>query len=294
MGHGLDEVVRSVVERNLPGVPVESVLMLGSGRDNAAYDVNGTLVVRFSTERDPGRRAELVRSEARLLSLVAEVSPLPVPRPRFVDLDAGCLAYDKLHGTPLLTVPVEAAAPHVEGIAARLGEFLAALHELSLDQAAVLVEPDEVPLDSWLREAAAFHARNADQVPEPHREAVRRFLAEPPPAAAYDPVFSHNDLGIEHVLVDESTWRVSGIIDWTDAAIVDPAFDFGKLLRDLGPTALIAALRHYRRDDAATISERATFYARCTVFEDLDHGVTTSQQAYVEKCRASLTWLFPG
>lgn len=294
MGHRLEGVVRTVVERHLPDVAVRSVLMLGSGRDNAAYEVNGTLVVRFSTEPDPERRADLVEGEARLLSLVADVSPLPVPRPRFVDLEAGCLGYDKLHGTPLLTVPVETAAPHVEDIAGRLGEFLAALHEIPLERAAALVEPDEVPLDSWLREAAAFHARHADQVPEAHRAAVRRFLATPPPAAAYEPVFSHNDLGIEHVLVDETTWRVSGVLDWTDAAIVDPAFDFGKLLRDLGPTALITALRHYRRDDTANISERATFYARCTVFEDLDHGITTCQEAYVEKCRASLAWLFPG
>jgi len=30
---------------------------------------------------------------------------------------------------------------------------------------------------------------------------------------------------------------VTGIIDWSDAAIVDPAHDFGLLHRDLGPAA---------------------------------------------------------
>ncbi|OLF16644.1 bifunctional AAC/APH [Actinophytocola xanthii] len=285
--------MRAVVERHLPDVPVESVLMLGTGRENTAYEVNGSLVVRFSTEPDPARRSDLVENEARLLSMVAAISPVPVPVPRFVDPSAGCLAYDKLPGTPLLAVPPAESAPHAEGVAAELGSLLAALHAVPLERAAVLVAPDEFAPSAWLREAASFQAVCGEQVPAAHREAVRRFLAAPPPVAGYEPVFSHNDLGIEHVLVDEATWRISGVIDWSDAAIVDPAFDFGKLLRDLGPGALITALRHYDRGDTARLAERATFYARCTVFEDLAHGLATDQEAYVAKCRASLTWLFP-
>lgn len=290
-----DTAVRAVVGRNLPGRPVEWVRVLGTGRDNTAYEVNGTLVVRFSTEPDPGLRAELVENEGRLLSMIAGVAPVAVPEPRFVDPDAGCLAYDKIPGTPLLALPPDAAAPHAESIAAVLGELLAALHTIPLDRAALLVDPDELPLRAWLGEAATYQGIVGEHIPEAHRDAVRRFLAADPPPPSHEPVFSHNDLGIEHVLVDRATWRVTGVIDWTDAAIVDPAFDFGKLLRDLGPTALAAALRRYGADPAETgrIAQRALFYARCTVFEDLEHGIATCQPAYTEKCRASITWLFP-
>jgi aminoglycoside phosphotransferase (APT) family kinase protein len=289
-----DGMVRKVVGRNLPDQRVETVEVLGAGRDNAAYGVNGTLVVRFSTDADPRRRAELVRGESELLELVASVSPVRVPVPRFVDPDAGCFGYDRLPGTPLLNLPPAEVAPHVERIAATLGEFLSALHELPLDRMAALVGPDEVPPHEWLREATANHAVLAAEVPAERQAAVLEFLAAEPPAADFAPVFSHNDLGIEHVLVDRDTGEVTGVIDWTDAAIVDPAFDFGKLDRDLGPTALDTALRHYRAGDTDRIAERARFYARCTVFEDLEHGIATNQRAYVEKCRASLAWLFPG
>lgn len=293
MGSNWDIVVRDVLRRHLPVVPVETVEALGAGRDNAAYEVNGALVVRFSTEPDPSRRAELVEQEGELLDLVSAVSPLPVPVPRFVDLEAGCIAYDKLLGTPLLELAPVSVLRHTDRLAGALGEFLAALHELALDRMARLVDPDEVPLTEWLREAAAYHATLAEEVPPSRRPAVRRFLAAEPPAADYEPVFSHNDLGIEHVLVDPETWRITGVIDWTDAAIVDPAFDFGKLHRDLGPSALGTALRHYG-GDTTRLAERAEFYARCTVFEDMEHGFATNQYAYVDKCRASLDWLFPG
>ena len=88
-------------------------------------------------------------------------------------------------------------------------------------------------------------------------------------------MFSHNDLGIEHVLIDPVAWTVTGIIDWSDAAIVDPAHDFGLLYRDLGPAALRVALGRYRGDtnDVAALSERAVFYARCRVLEDLRMGL---------------------
>ena len=128
-----------------------------------------------------------------------------------------------------------------------------------------------------------------------HRRLVEEFLAAPPPHDGYTPAFSHNDMGIEHVLIDPVAWTVTGIIDWSDAAIVDPAYDFGLLYRDLGPAAFRAAIRRYRTDanDVAALSERAVFYARCSVFEDLAYGIETGREKYVDKCLAATEWLFP-
>jgi aminoglycoside phosphotransferase (APT) family kinase protein len=88
---------------------------------------------------------------------------------------------------------------------------------------------------------------------------------------------------------------VTGIVDWSDAAITDPAYDLGLVYRDLGPAALSAALGSYRpgADDVSEIWDRAVFYARCTALEDLAHGITTGQDAYVRRSRAALDWLFP-
>ncbi len=84
----------------------------------------------------------------------------------------------------------------------------------------------------------------------------------------------------------------TGIIDWNDAAIVDPAFP---LYRDLGPAALRVAVRRYRTDanDVGTLSERSIFYARCSVFEDLAYGMETRRDKYVDKSLAAMEWLFP-
>jgi aminoglycoside phosphotransferase (APT) family kinase protein len=273
----------------MPAHSIDSVVLLGEGVDNVTYEVNGELIVRFRKEPDPARRATAVMAEAHLLWAVADISPVAVPVPLFAVAEEGCLAYFTLPGVPLLEV---SAPVDRESIARRLGEFLAALHAAPVERMAELVEVDDPPPADWLQEAVEAYAGVRPTVPAAHRRSVEAFLAVPPPIDGYAAAFSHNDLGIEHVLVDAATGAVTGVVDWSDAAIADPASDFGLLLRDLGPDALDAALGGYGSDPAG-FRERAAFYARCTVLEDLAYGLDNSRDAYVDKSLAGLEWLFP-
>lgn len=294
---GRDRVadVRSVVVAHMPGYQVDSAVRLGEGLDNLAYEVNGELIVRFSKEPDPARRAALLDREARVLAAVAEVSPLPVPEPAFLVAELGCLAYFKLPGAPLLDMPRHQRSAHDTSIAATLGELLTALHAVPIDRMADLVETDDQPPAEWLSEATENYVSVAGQVPAAYRRPVEAFLNAAPPHDGCTPTFSHNDLGIEHVLIDPVAWTVTGIIDWSDAAAVDPAYDFGLLYRDLGPAAARAAFMTYRTEayDLAALSELAVFYARCSVFEDLAYGIEREQGKYVDKSLAAMEWLFP-
>jgi aminoglycoside phosphotransferase (APT) family kinase protein len=115
------------------------------------------------------------------------------------------------------------------------------------------------------REAAlldAIAARLPLPVPEPvivGRGAIVQELPDDHGLVAPEPAttltFIHGDLGAEHVFVDGD--RITGVIDWGDAAIGDPAIDHGRLLRDFG----------------APDHPRARFYAVATALEDLDYGV---------------------
>ncbi|GAA0363817.1 hypothetical protein GCM10009530_11880 [Microbispora corallina] len=287
--------VRDIVAAQLPRCRIDSVDLLGAGQDNTAYEVDGELIVRFSDEPDPQRRAAKVNDEAELLAAVAAISPLPVPEPAFTVAERGCLAYVKIPGVPLIDLPLPQRSAHSMSIAAALGELLSVLHRAPLARMAELVDADDQPNAVWLAEAAEMYDTLASWVPAAHRPAVEAFLATPPPADGQELVFSHNDLGIEHVLVDPDTGKVTGIIDWSDAAIVDPAYDFGLICRDLGPQAVRVALRDYHADphEIEAISTRAVFYARCSVLEDLAYGVETGHRKYLDNGLAALQWLYP-
>ena len=129
-------------------------------------------------------------------------------------------------------------------------------------------------------------------IPATDRPAIETFLARRRRRTVAGLVFSHNDLGIEHVLVEPRTGAVTGIIDWSDAAMVDPAYDVGLLYRDLGPVALAAILRSGVESGDAGMRERAVFYARCSVLEDLAFGHDNGGPQFVEKSLAAFGWLF--
>jgi len=284
------EVVDRLLTRHLPewrGLPVAP---LGEGEDNAAFVVGGALVVRCNTHPEPEERSRRVLREARLLRVVATASPLPVPVPRLVEAHDGCLAYDRLPGRPLLGLDLDRR--DATWLGAALGDLIAALSRLPVERMAELAGVDDTPPAEWLAETRDLFPQLAAAVPDRHLPAVLAFLDADPPPPADQLCFAHNDLGIEHVLLDPDTWAITGILDWGDAAVTDPARDLGLILRDLGSSGLDAALTACG-DIPGLDRRRIGFFARCALLEDVAYGLEQSRPAYVTNSLRALQWLFP-
>ena len=176
-----------------------------------------------------------------------------------------------------------------------MGAFLSRLHGLAVERTSPLVPREESPITDWHADAERQFARVAGRIPASHLERVRAFLAATPPREQFAACLCHNDLGIEHVLVDPDRASIQGIIDWSDAAMTDPARDFGLIFRDLGDSTVDAVLSHYTKasEDLDLIRERAVFYARCSMLDDLEYGMRTGRSIYTDKSIAALSWLFP-
>ena len=93
-------------------------------------------------------------------------------------------------------------------------------------------------------------------------------------------------------MVDVETNTVTDIIDWTDAAIADPARDLALIFRDLGPEVFELTLVHYEGHFDDADRERAVFYARCKLLEDITYGVRTGARSYTEAGLAHLARTF--
>jgi len=126
------------------------------------------------------------------------------------------------------------------------------------------------------------------------RRLVEDFIGQPLPAAPDAVAFCHNDLGAEHILVEVGPVDdvPSGVIDWADAAIADPLLDFARLYRDLGPDFYDLMLAHYEGRLGAADRERAAFYARCTLLDDLAFGIETGARAYAQNALERLDQTF--
>jgi aminoglycoside phosphotransferase (APT) family kinase protein len=259
---------------------MERGVPLGSGLDHEAYLVDGHLVVRHA-KADPAE----VEREARLLETVAQVAPVPVPRPTAVDPKEGWLAYERLDGVPLIDVPAETRVAHAARLGAELGAFVRALRDADVP----IAERDDTSPNELLAEARDNYAAVKSALPASDRATVEAFLAAAPPPPATELAFCHNDLAIEHVLVAPDALQITGVIDWSDAALADPARDLGLILRDLGTSAFDAAMADHDEE----LRTRAIFHARCALLEDLVFGLTENRSEYADKSQAGLAWTFP-
>ncbi|GAA1270290.1 hypothetical protein Psi02_20570 [Planotetraspora silvatica] len=278
-----DHILR-LLARHLPGYEIRTITGLGGGSDNIAYEVNGEIVVRQRRDDDPTSRREATRREAALLAVVSELSPLPVPQPIFVEDGAGILAYAKLPGLPLNLHPV----PEPVRLAAPLGAFLSRLHTAPAERMAALVPRDAYPLGDLREDAERDYRDIVPHIPVPSRRLVEDFLAHTAPQGPDTLAFCHNDLGSEHILVNVETSTVTGVIDWTDAALADPAYDLALIYRDLGPEIFDLTLTHYEGPFDVAGHERAVFYARCSLLEDIAYGLRTGARQYADAGLAHL------
>jgi aminoglycoside phosphotransferase (APT) family kinase protein len=205
-----------------------AIRLCDEGYDFRVLVLDDTWVVRIA--RRPAC-AEAMAAEAAFLPVLAEA--LPVRVPEFELADNGVAVYRLIGGTPL--------ADEEEGVR----EFLEALHAVPVDDLPV-ERPDW--LETYRRQCEKFRA-----IAPPHlRERAEELFAEVETLRGFEPVFTHSDLGPEHLLCRDG--RLVGVIDWGDARVGDPALDYAWLLNGPFP--------HWEVDDE--LRRRARFYWRLT------------------------------
>lgn len=260
-----DRALAAILD-HAPGYGDDELGTLGCGLDHCTFLVRD-LVVRLA---DPAAPSAVLR-DAELLRLVGTRVSVPVPTPRFVDPVRGVLGYDLLPGTSLL------GRQAFDGAAGLLGRALRELHAVDPAGLGGCVPVDPARPDEWL-----------DDLTGPAH--LLRVVHTERPDPADHLVLAHADLGAEHLL--EHDGELTGIIDWSDAAVTDPAVDFARLYRDFGPAFLDEALLAYGRD-GTDLRHRITFFARCTAIEDIAYGRGRGLPAYLRAAKRSLAWLFP-
>jgi aminoglycoside phosphotransferase (APT) family kinase protein len=251
-----------------PTIRTDGVRHLGSGWDFDAFLTTDGWVFRFP------RRAECATTldtERRLHDVVAAVLPPSVavpktelmgqPGPAFPCRFAG---YRFIPGVAADTVP-----PSLLSITAgSIGQALGAIHgvpEAEARAAGVREMPADEPgrqrwLDDRLRAAGAL--RGIDSVVGRAVDWLEGNVRRRPPAYPGPPHLTHDDLSPEHLLVDPETGALAGILDWSDAALGDPARDFAPLVAWHGWAFADEVLRSYphRIDDG--FRDRLRFTAR--------------------------------
>jgi aminoglycoside phosphotransferase (APT) family kinase protein len=231
-----------LIASQFPEFASATIVPFGSGWDNAAFLIDGRVVFRF-----PRRRiaAGLIEREVAILPHVAPRLPLAISAPHFVGAKSVeypwvFAGYERIDGSTACSVVLSDVSR--TALAEPLARFLRALHEV--EPAALVTRglpPDEIGRLDHEKRFRASRERIATLVASGHLEGDDVFtawLAARPPAAAEDAKcrLVHGDLYARHVLLGDRAVP-TGIIDWGDVHLGDPALDIAIAHLMLPPSA---------------------------------------------------------
>jgi aminoglycoside 2''-phosphotransferase len=97
---------------------------------------------------------------------------------------------------------------------------------------------------------------------------------------SFNTVLIHGDFGASNILWDSKREEITGIIDFGETEIGDPAYDFAGLLSSYGQPFVKRCLSMY--PDGERIFERMTFYKSTFALQEALHGVENNDREAFE------------
>ncbi len=214
---------------------VAPVRELGRGFSSVVVETSAGVVFKVARNEEAAKGHA---KEARLLPHLKATLPISVPDPRwYADpcevLLFGAIGYDKLPGTPLHPKHLDTMVRR-RMVARKLAAFLHTLHRFPQCEAGALgvPGPEATRTELELLRSDVLPALRGALTRREYSTIVRwwdDFLCDPR-LQRFRPALLHGDFWYENILVDPVTGDVTGVIDFEQSALGDPAQDFAALL----------------------------------------------------------------
>ena len=264
--------VAVIVSKNT-GLTVTEVDFLGAGWDFYNWLINDRWVFRF-----PKRHSDIdtLVHERRILNRLK----LPVKTPRvvfWVDQPNGFhkpfVGYEYLAGSPL--IDFSSSACDLGAIGKTIGEVLTALHQQSLTPPLVPVDPLSLWTEGFDELVSNAKPDLDDDIESQVRHALSSYRFR---RRTGHQVTTHNDLGVEHILMHDCA-SVSALIDWADCATANGFVDFAGIWAWGGDPALVAAIDRYYVDPSREDFAQIRIQGLCYMLEQIAYGRAIDDQA---------------
>lgn len=274
---------RRVIEREFPQIHVDKCVQLYGGWSSEVFEVNDELIFRFPKSTDTENR---LQKEINLLPELAEALSVQIPHFDSIGRHRSKLfvGYRKISGLPVARVLPDHS---YDDLSEQLAKVITEIHSFSADRAAKL----RVLRINWQSEYSEFYQRTRkNALPLMGKTLQERAVStweaflNDPRNFQFEPVFIHRDLsGEAHILCDPDKMEITGIIDWEDAAIGDPAIDFTGIYWDCGEEFAKQVVAKYARKVDETFWERMVFYYKIGPFYQIEYGQLTDDHVHIKK-----------
>jgi aminoglycoside 2''-phosphotransferase len=270
------------IKKNFPSLIFKKSELLTHGWNKEVIVLDDKIVFTFPKNNEAKRK---FKSEVKILPILCKKIKLPIPNCEYVPSDQSFSGYRLIQGIPLTFERFRKLKTGQQNIIAKqIGEFLNQLHSFSV----VKAKKNAVTLAWTEKDARTYYKKQAKIVSEKlsvnDREILKNILThfcQDQITEKFKKTLVHQDLTSDHLLLNEKTKKVSGIIDFGDIQISDPAVDFSKLW-EYGENFIDKVLKGYRLSDK-TLKERSWRWYIYQCVGNMFCGITMKRKDYWEK-----------
>ncbi len=227
----IENYLTEIVSR-FPELKEATPRLVEQGWNHDVVILDDDLIFRFpKTERARKR----LKTEASFLASFADDSPLPIPNYRYLADDQSFGGYQKISGRTLRKSHYDRLRKDSKSaVVSTIGGFLNSLHGLPIDDARAL-GITESKLAPWGRDHAERFYRGVCDYLYPELDGDVRNWLERQFTGYLSLRFTgpkrvvHYDLTTDNILYEPDDQKLSGILDFADIEISDPAVDFASL-----------------------------------------------------------------
>ncbi len=257
--------VLAIVSKNTD-LSVKEVQFLGEGWDFYNWLINDHWVFRF-----PKRHSDIdtLVHEQRILNQLH----LPVETPRFeywvdrpTDFHKPFAGYAYLAGSPLINFASDSC--DLISIGKTIGEVLTMLHQQSLTPPLVPVDPLSLWTEGFDEIVTKAQPDLGIDIERKVRDALTSYRFR---ERTSHQVTTHNDLGVEHILMHDHA-HVAALIDWADSATANGFVDLAGIWAWGGDDALKAIMNHYYVDPNSEDFAQIRVHGLCYALEQIAYG----------------------
>ena len=278
--------LRSIRE-TYPDLKIGAVVFNDQGQNNDVLVVDDTFIFRFPKYDHVIAQLQV---ETAILRGVQGRVPLEVPNPVYVQLEdvvvgTAFVGYRKVPGEPLWRDTFRAIESEEvrDSLAVQLGGFLKALHTVPAQDAIGCELPVSDTVEEWVDIYGRMQEKLFEHMRPEARERVinhfERFLGDGS-RLAHEPVLKHGDFGPSNILFDREQGAVTGIIDFGNAGLGDPAYDFAGLLSGYGEQFVRQCGKAY--PEVESFLDRVRFYKGTFALLEALFGVENGDEAAFE------------
>ncbi len=271
------EFIISFLLKTIPDFSIKTIDEK-QGDEHKIIEINGTWIFRLPKSLDVCKHMSV---EVQLLKALENKIAFSIPKVIYYSKDDYTFGYKKIPGVPLSReIYMQLTPAEKNQFADDFAQFLCELHtSIPLDAARNIAVPfttTRLTDADWPLRPKALQAKLASSLTDKSlQELFDRFIIEYQRVVAAEQklVVVHNDLHADNILIDQKIKKLSGIIDFTSAAIDTAYHDFRYLhLIDMELVALAVHAYNQKSEEKLTV-RHAYVYCMATEFSRLSEAM---------------------